>query len=411
LVGSLTEQVVPDEPPKQAAAAAERLARAVRLLWKERKAIAVAAGGTAALGVLISLLIPARYESSTRLLPAPSTTFDERAMQQLMRPELGMLAGFAALSEAGNGSERFIALLKSTVVADRIINRFALIKLYRAKYRVDAREILGEHTIIQEDRKTGVITVTFTDRSAERAAQVAQSYVQELEKLNSEMNATGAHLERVFLETRVKEVDQQLAEAVSRLSQFSTASGMLDPREQPKSTIDEAIKLEALIVSLKAELSGQEQIYNPEALKVPRARLAELERRLALIQGAHNAPSQEPVLEGGLPSIHNLPKLGAAFVDYTRRVKLLEEVQGYLTQKLEIAKIDEVKQLPAFRVMDPAEVPERRVWPKRTLIVLALMAFGLVAGSLLAFGRETWNSMSSDHPLKALLLDVRRQSH
>jgi uncharacterized protein involved in exopolysaccharide biosynthesis len=116
-------------------------------------------------------------------------------------------------------------------------------------------------------------------------------------------------------------------------------------------------------------------------------------------------------LEGGLPSIHNLPKLGAAFVDYTRRVKLLEEVQGYLTQKLEIAKIDEVKQLPAFRVMDPAEVPERRVWPKRTLIVLVLMAFGLVAGSLLAFGRETWNSMSSDHPLKALLLDVRRQSH
>jgi hypothetical protein len=136
-----------------------------------------------------------------------------------------------------------------------------------------------------------------------------------------------------------------------------------------------------------------------------------LERRLALIQGTHNAPSQELVLEGGLPSIHNLPKLGAAFVDYTRRVKLLEEVQGYLTQKLEIAKIDEVKQLPVFRVMDPAEIPERRMWPKRTRIVLALMAFGLVAGSLLAFGRVAWNSMSSDHPLKALWLDVRRQSH
>jgi uncharacterized protein involved in exopolysaccharide biosynthesis len=225
------------------------------------------------------------------------------------------------------------------------------------------------------------------------------------------LNATGAHLERVFLETRVKEVGQQLAEAESLLSQFSAASGMLDPREQPKSTIDEAIKLEALIVSLKAELIGQEQIYNPEALKVPRARLAELERRLASIQGAHKAPSEEPILEGGLPSIHNLPKLGAAFVDYARRVKLLEEVQGYLTQKLEISKIDEVKQLPAFRVMDPAEIPERRMWPKRTQIVLALMVFGLVAGSLFAFGQAAWNSTSSDHPLKALLLDVRRQSH
>jgi capsule polysaccharide export protein KpsE/RkpR len=321
---------------------------------------------------------------------------------QTMRPELGALAGLAAIPD---GNDRFIALLKSRVVADRIISRFSLMRLYSTRYRHEARTALAKHTTIQEDRKSGVITLIFSDRSPELAAQIAQAYVRELERLNAELNTSGAHLERQFLEERVKEVDQQLHEATSRLSDFSTSSGMLDPQQQPKTTVDEALKLEAQIVSLKAELSGQEQIYSPETLRVPRARLAELEQHLAQLQGTHAARPLDG-LDGSFPSIRKLPKSSAAFLEFSRQVKLLEAVQMYLTQKLELAKTEEVKQLPAVRVMEPAEIPEQRVWPKRTEIVLAAFTFGLFAAATLVFGKAKWQATEADHPMKALLIDA-----
>jgi uncharacterized protein involved in exopolysaccharide biosynthesis len=288
-------------------------------------------------------------------------------------------------------------LLQSRVVADRIINRFDLMKLYESRYRQEARKSLAEHTSIQQDRKTEVITITFKDRNPERAAQVAAAYVQELEKLNAEMNASGAHMERQFLEQRVKQIDQELQQSIANLSDFATKSKLLDPQNQPKSTVDEALKLETQIIAMKAELSGQEQTYQPEILKEPRARLAELERHLAQISGRST--------DGTLPSIENIPKLGATFTNLERRAKLLEAVQLYLAQRLELAKTEEIKQLPAFSVLEPAEIPEQRVWPRRSLIVIASVFIGFLLSALYVIARSEWMTVDPSHPLKALLAD------
>jgi uncharacterized protein involved in exopolysaccharide biosynthesis len=377
-------------------AQAERFATAVRLAWKARFTIVIITVIVTGAAVAYSLLTPPRFESTTRLLPAPPSTLLDGAAQ-MMRPDMGALAGLVGLPGTHSDNERFVALLKSRVVADRVIDRFHLMQKYRARHRYEARAVLAQRTVIQQDRKTGVISLTFTDRSPEFSAQVAQAYVQELEKVNAEMNTSGAHLERTFLEGRVKEIDQQLRDAVSHLSEFSTASGMLDPQTQPKSTVDEALKIEAQVISLRAQLSGEEQIYTPEMLKVPKARLSELERHLSLLQGTHG--------NGSLPSLRSLPKLAATFANYARRTKLLEVIQLYLTQKLELAKTEEVKQLPVFRVMEPAEIPELRVWPRRTQIVLASAVMGILAGVFFVLGMAKWREMDPAHPIKALLLD------
>lgn len=386
-----------DTEPANSTAKAEQFAAAVRLLWKGRGAVILIASVVVAGAIAYSLWTPARYESSTRLLPSPPSTL-LNGTTQMTRPDIGALAGFAGLPNLHTDNERFVALLKSRVVADRIIDRFRLMKLYGARYRHEARTALAQRTVVQQDRKTGIITITVTDHNPILAMHIAQAYVDELEKFNAEMNTSGAHMERVFLEGRVKEVDQQLQEAVARLSEFSTNSGMLDPQTQPKSTVDEALKLETQIVTLKAQLSGEEQIYQPAMLKVAEARLAELERHLAELQGTHG--------DSTLPSIHSLPKLSATFADYARRAKLLEAIQLYLTQKLELAKTDEVKQLPVFRVMEPAEIPEQRVWPRRTFIVLTSAVFGLLAGMVFVLGYAKWRETDVSHPIKALLRDL-----
>jgi uncharacterized protein involved in exopolysaccharide biosynthesis len=89
-----------------------------------------------------------------------------------------------------------------------------------------------------------------------------------------------------------------------------------------------------------------------------------------------------------------------------RQAKLLEAIQLYLTQKLELAKTEEIKQLPAFRVMEPAEIPEQRVWPRRTQMVLVSALFGLFVGVSFVLGRAKWRETDARHPIKALLLEI-----
>lgn len=79
-----------------------------------------------------------------------------------------------------------------------------------------------------------------------------------------------------------------------------------------------------------------------------------------------------------------------------------------LTQQLEMAKTEEIKQLPVLRVMDPAEIPELRVFPRRALIVLASALSGLLLGMALVLGGKTWGKLSPDDPIKALTFDARQ---
>ena len=389
--------------PSRRSTGAEHFCSVARALWKNRWMIALTIAASVVVATGVSYAIPPRYESTMRLLPAPRASSSESALQRF-RPELGALATLTGVGDSPSGTDRFVAFLKSRVIAERMVQRFDLMRLYHARLRGEACAQLAKRTAIQEDRRTGVIAVTVADSSPERAAQMAQAYAQELEKFSVEMNATGAHLERVFLEGRVKEIESELSTASTRLSTFSTSSGLLDAKEQPIGLMQQAAKLEAAIIELKAELSAQEQVYAPDALKAPRARLAELERRLASIHGKSGIPVGDT--GGDQPSIHQLPKLGAAFVDLARRVKFLEGVAMYLNEKLEMAKIEEVRQLPTFRVMEPAEVPELRVWPRRTLIVLAAFGLSLVASILFVFLSMTWQAADKNHPFKVLALDA-----
>lgn len=193
-------------PPRQKASGADRLCLSVRAVWKSRGRIVYTTAAVVAVAIAVAYMLPLKYESTMRLLPAPRSSSAESALQRF-RPELGALASLTGVSESQSGTERFVALLKSRVVADRLVRRFDLMRLYHARLRSGARAQLARRTTIQEDRKTGIIAVTVADTNPERAAQMAQAYAEELQKFSVEMNTTGAHLERVFLEGRVKEIE------------------------------------------------------------------------------------------------------------------------------------------------------------------------------------------------------------
>ena len=110
---------------------------------------------------------------------------------------LGSMAG--DLLGFKSSSDLFIGVLQSRTVLDDVINKFNLRKVYSDRRIEDAREDLQEKTTVSADRKSGIITIEVVDRNPRQAAAMAGEYINELNRVVTQLNTSSAHRERVFL--------------------------------------------------------------------------------------------------------------------------------------------------------------------------------------------------------------------
>jgi len=391
----------------------DRAYLATRLLWEERKPLGKAVLRGTAIFLLIAFLLPRTYESRTQLMP-PDSSSSTLGMLAALGSKVGMGSGALSLGADLLGLKSsgalFVGLLDSDTVRDDLINRFDLRKVYWTSTYRSARKKLGSRTTVEEDKKSGVISITVEDRNPQRAAAMAQAYVDELNRLVASLNTGTAHRERVFLEERLKVVKADLDESSKAFSEFASKNTAIDIKEQGKAMVEAAATLQGQAIAAESELRGLEQIYTPENVRVRavQARLAELKRQLAKLGGTSSIdPSVDPnSSEAMYPSIRQLPLLGVGWADLYRRVKIDETVYEVLTQQYEIARVEEAKEVPSVKVIDQAKPPERRSGPPRTLIVLAGAFLGLCLSAAWIFGKHAWRNTEPDDPRRLLAEEV-----
>ena len=106
------------------------------------------------------------------------------------------------------------------------------------------------------------------------------------------------------------------------------------------------------------------------------------------------------------PSIRKLPLLGVTYADLYRRMKVEETVFETLTQQYELAKVQEAKEVPSVKVLDPPEVPEKRIFPPRILLVIAGMVLALAFGVFWILATDNWEKIDPQDPGKILVLNM-----
>jgi uncharacterized protein involved in exopolysaccharide biosynthesis len=164
---------------------------------------------------LIAYLIPARYESTARLMPPDNTQSGNLAMAAAALS--GGAGGLGSIASDVLGikstSDIFVGILSSRTVQDKLIQQFDLRKIYGDRRMEDARKDLAGRTGIGVDRKSQIISLTVTDRDPKRAAAIGQAYVEELNRLVAELSTSSARRERIFLEERLEAVNKDLESA------------------------------------------------------------------------------------------------------------------------------------------------------------------------------------------------------
>lgn len=380
----------------------------LRVLWSGRRFIAKMALIGLVTGLLLAFLLPKRYTCVVRLMPPDGQSSSGMAMLSALSGKTGGLAGVAGGLLGVNGSGAlFIGILQSETVQDRLVQRFDLKRVYWDRLDEDARKDLAERTGISEDRKSGIITIGVTDRDAHRATAIAQAYVEELNRLSAELSTSAAHRERVFLEERLKAVKLDLDQSAVDFSQFSSKNSAIDIKEQGRAMVEAAAQLQGELIAAESEQKGLEAIYasGNSRVRAVEARVMELRKQLEKLGGGgvdEAAAAAAPLY----PSIRQLPLLGVKYADLYRQTKIQEAVYETLTQQYELAKVQEAKETPAIKVLDPALLPERRSFPPRMSIVLMCASFGFAAGVFWLIVRTRWEQTEAGDPRKVFAEEV-----
>ena len=397
----------------------------LRLLWDHRQLLVRATAIGLLASALIASLIPKSYTSTTQLMPPDSQSNTGLAMMaSLAAKGAGGLGSMAAdLLGVNSTGALFVGILRSDAAQSRLVDQFDLKKVYGIRLDQDARAALDERTIISEDRKSGIISISVTDHSPERAAALARAYVDQLNSLIAELSTSSAHREGVFLEERLKVAKRDLDDASNGLAQFSSQSGTIDIQTMGKAALDAAGSLAGELIVAQSELEGLRQIYSDSNSRVLslKARVGELRRELEKLGGTKSTPAGSiPSGDSGAPaasldarsidmpypSLRNLPLLGEKYADYYRRAKIQETVYELLTEQYELAKIQEAKETPSVKVLDRPKIAERKSSPPRLLITLLGGFLVFCAAIAWVVGSVSWHASDPQDPRKILAREM-----
>ena len=218
----------------------------------------------------------------------------------------------------------------------------------------------------------------------------------------------------MFLETRLAQVKQDLESAEKNFSEFASKNTAIDIQAQGKAMIEAAGTLEGQLIAAETERQGLKQIYTDDNVRVraAQARVEELQRQLQRIGGKFDA-STDPGPQADkadnstmYPSIRQLPLLGVSYADLYRATKVQETIFETLTREYELAKVEEAKEIPSVKMIDPPDVPERKSFPPRFEIIMIGTAMAIFTAVLWAFADEIWKKTDPQDPQKVLALEI-----
>lgn len=381
----------------------------VELLWCERRFILRCTFCALGLFAITAFLVPNQYTATTRLMPPDYSAGSNVALSlPILSDSSGGGAGIMGMASRllgiNTSGDLLIGVLQSENVEDRVINKLDLMHVYSDKHIEDARKHLESHTSLYTDPKNGIIGISVTDKNPARAAQIANEYVAELNQALAEVNTSSAHRERLFLEQRLKEVNEQSEADAKEFALFASQNGAVDIPDQAKSMVAAGAELQSQLIVAQAELKGLEQIYseNNARVKAGRARVNELQSQVDKFGGKNVNPSTDTSLSQDqlYPSVRQLPLLGVKYLDLYRRSKVDDAVFELLTKEYEIAKIQEAKEIPTAQVLDPALVPGKKSSPHRLVIMLTGLILGLLLSFLYLLGCHVWERTEEADPWK-----------
>jgi uncharacterized protein involved in exopolysaccharide biosynthesis len=360
----------------------------ISVFIKWRRLLAFSFIAAAILTFIIASFMPKYYISSASLFPPERDSGGLGIASSLLGGGLGsLLSGSGmALPSFATLSDVYASILRSRIVAEGVLDKNDLQKVYEIESREQAlAKVRGAFNVaVQPD---GILVVSYEDRDPERAAVLVQSFIEELNRINSEVRVDKATATRQFIEERLEQTKFDLTNAENAFKSFQEKYKTIGLDAQMNALIGNLAELKSQLVLAEIQLGVLKHTFLPSHVQVKQkeAQIAEISKQIKIIE--EGSPNKK---EGDVMAIpfSEAPELSLQLVRLTRDLKIQEAIFELLTQQYEQAKISELQDTPTIQILDPPRVPELKSRPKRlTMSVLAGM-LSVLMSVMAVFAKE-----------------------
>jgi tyrosine-protein kinase Etk/Wzc len=321
------------------------------------------------LSVLAAFLWPRQYSSAVVFLPPQQSSSTSQAMAQL-----SALSGMGGVGPLKSSDELYVALLKTRVVHDAVIDELKLRERFKVETRMAAKAVLVEKINFSLDKKSGLITITARDADAEFAALLANTYFARVKHVVSNLAVTEAQMRRKYFDLQVEKSKMTLLESEKKFRDFQANQGFVVSQALAESGVKENARIRGEIALREVRLASLRTYAtdnNPEVDRVI-GEISALKKQLAQLESGDKSPGSLAAGEKGLQAVE-------AFRD----MKVKEAILEAMIKQLEVAKADESREGPQLQLVDPAVPAELAIFPKRSMILIVGGAISIVMAIVL----------------------------
>ena len=349
-------------------------------------------GGLVVVTVLIAMVVsfrmPKIYESTATLLPSLDSKDGGGLGNLLAASGAAPGLGISLPGAPATPTDLFMALLKSRIMADEVIRQFGLQMVYEAKTMEDARTHLETNTKVTLS-KDKTIKIVVEAEAPQLAADIANFYVANLDRLNRTLNITKASQTRTFLEHRLAETKVNLVRKEEELKEFQTKNKTVAVEPQAQAMIQGAATVQAQIMTQEVQLQVMSTYLSPDNPEMARVRswLDELRKQLYVMESGRGSKGVSLGDRSHL-SMVTVPTLALTYARAMRELKVQESLYAMLTSQYEQAKLTEARDTPTVQVLDSAIPAERKSRPSISHNMMIAGVLSFIVGIFLSFGLD-----------------------
>ncbi len=353
------------------------------LIFNRKKILSVTFLSMVLILLILLFVYPVTYRSVVTVLP-PENDNRIGGIESILGGQ-----DFSNLLMGNNENanpQLFAEILKSRSAALEIVGKYDLVKYYGVDNSFEAARKLDENLNVEisKERITSVsvnvstpwFPVFFTGKDSLKrfAADLSNSFVSALDKINRDKLSSKAKRSRIFLESQIKITRSNLDSVENQLSAFQEKNKTVSLPEQLKAAIGQAADIKSEIMKTEVEIGLMENNLTPDnkGLLALKDKLSELKDQYDKMESGN---------EDYLMAFKDVPEVGKKLANLLRDEKIQNEVYLMLQQQYYQEKIRENRDVPTVQVLDPAVPPLKSASPR---VFLATVSGGILVFLLIS---------------------------
>ena len=219
------------------------LSRLFRVMGDHKAVIFGIVGACTLVALVISLILPKQYESTTLVQTRTATKVDIS----------GAAAAMAALGIGGGSvpspTMNYMELMKSRTVLEPIIDSLD----FDSDERPDTKKFAKKYLDIKNTKGTNLIEVTALGDTPEESQRISQAVVDNFLLMQTDKNQQTQSLLMQFLDDRISGTKKEAEEAEAKLAAFSREHKVYSPDDQAKAAIEQMAAFDKAISEVVVE--------------------------------------------------------------------------------------------------------------------------------------------------------------